>query len=222
MCNAEKSSSDSEKDATAVAIPRHVSTEAVTGSVASPDRSIAALEQRSRLYFRLYECNSAELVSTKDDKYPPGCAPGGPLQLIQTELLYNGRHRKDAKPFTCDELSFSDLNETAELVTDLLRPGEPAALVCSEQQSAARHRMFAALLSTQRDGSSGMLLFESKEVFTVSATYLTLVGRSSDYRSTSLRKPCALVTAVGLNLNQKRNNLMLARKRRWLTISRSG
>lgn len=161
-------------------------------SLVSLDKSMAALEQAPGRYCRIYECKCTELVLASDETLYPGPVLDGTVQLLLTYPLCNERRKKDEKQFAYDELSVSDMKETAKLMTDLLRPGGHGPAFCTTQQLPIWHRLLAAAPLTQHDDSCSSFSSRWKNKLMVGAASLTLADHLFRYPSSPLKRSCAL------------------------------
>lgn len=132
----------------------------MVSSPVSLDTSMAAMEEASRLYFRISECKSTKLVSANDETLHPGCILDVIVLLLLANQLYNAHPKKDTKAPPYDKLSISIMKETVVLVTDLLRPRDHAVVFYTAQQFSIRHRLLGAVPSKQHDGLSFSSSFE--------------------------------------------------------------
>lgn len=129
--NAENTSFDLEADFAALLVLQSLRTRPVISSWTSLDTNMAAMEQLSGRYFRIYECKSTELVSASNEMLSPGSAPDRTVQLLFIDPTYSSRLTKNPTHSAYTELLISDIKETVELVADLLRPGGHAVVFCS-------------------------------------------------------------------------------------------
>lgn len=148
-----------------------VRTEPVVSSPASLDTNMAKLEQVSKRYFGSYERKSTEQVSAHDETLQPGPFLHGTVQLDLTDVVYDVCRKKETEHCAYEELSFSDVQETAKRVTDFPRPGGRAAVFCTAQQLALLHGLFSAVQSTYYSGSSILSPSGLKEKFMVRAAF---------------------------------------------------
>lgn len=170
---------------------------------------MAALLQASKSYFKLHGCRSSDLIRASFFEASATVLDGA-VQLVLTDPPYSARRLKKYKNSIHNNLSFTDMTETVELVGDLLRPGGHAILFCKDQQFAVWHTIFCAHKPPQNDCSSLSFASTSKDKCMVSAALLTCVDDPSKHRNNPAGESCALANAVELALHVKNNVFPLA------------
>lgn len=123
-----KSFSDSESDFAALFALSMVRVGPVVCSSDSPDLNMAELQYLSRRCFKIYESKGTELVSASDTTPHPGHVLDGTVQSAIADFFFTFHGKKDAKHSAYDEFSFPDMEETVQLVTEVLYPGALAAV----------------------------------------------------------------------------------------------
>lgn len=111
-----------------------VRTEPVVSSSVSVERSMAALKQTVRQYFKIQKCRSTEVLSASNIMLYLGLVLDATVQLLLTDRTSSCRRRGNTKRSAYDKLSLSEIGATVEFVTDLMRPRGHAAVFCLAQQ----------------------------------------------------------------------------------------
>lgn len=123
---------------------------------------MAALVQAFKPFFRLHSCRSSDPVHGRSF-HASTSAFDRAVQPFFMYQPYNVRNLSKSGNSAHDSLSFKKMNNTVELIGDLLRLERRAILSCKAQQLAVCHTCFCAHESTLDDSSTSLPASTSRD-----------------------------------------------------------